>query len=59
MPPKRQLLQRQEICKWLEPGQATMTLPEFGKLSPDDGWHVPQLARTGTVTGSAEEQPVA
>ena len=40
MPPKRRALsnlQRQEICKKrLEPGQATKTLSEFGKIFPDD-----------------------
>ena len=40
MPPKRRALsnlQRQEICKKrMEPGQATKTLSEFGKLFPDD-----------------------
>ena len=40
MPPKRRALsnlQRYEICKKrLEPGQATKTLSEFGKLFPDD-----------------------
>ena len=40
VPSKRRALsnlQRQEICKKrLEPGQATKTLSEFGKLFPDD-----------------------
>ena len=63
MPPEHRALsnqQREEIYKKrLEPGQATMTLSEFGKLFPDDGWLVPQLSRTDSVNGTAEEQPIA